>query len=287
MLLNKRSINIAWWTGKLGSALVEWLRNKDERVFIWSRTWEWEDAYRIWSWDIFWPKSIWVIATTGGIVQEILETDFRDIPTIIATTWYEIDDILKRPWVRVDASNLALPIVSLFKLFSEFWDFSDMTMKIRESHQAGKKDHSGTAERIRQSFVAWGWVCDLQNTEWYKAHEWISDLWGIITYRWNASKEMNVSDEFIQGHAYHNYEITWSWENFERFKRKIEEWNDIYGNKWYTGYSSSIISRDEKSICFGHTIDGRDIYADGLHELLPKIESLKPKEGLYSISDLL
>lgn len=40
-------------------------------------------------------------------------------------------------------------------------------------------------------------------------------------------------------------------------------------------------------ICFGQTIDGRWIYADGLYEILPKLNELEPKKGLYNISELI
>lgn len=50
------------------------------------------------------------------------------------------------------APNLALPVISLMKIFSDFEGFSGMSMKVQESHQAGKKDPSGTAIKVMNLF---------------------------------------------------------------------------------------------------------------------------------------
>lgn len=274
---------IAGGSWELWITIVNSLKTNGNTVKIGSRTGS-KDTYMIWHLKNIDFSAIGIILTPAEWVEKSLR-DLKDIPVIIASTWFDINLLLASQQPRLNASNLALPVVSLFQVFSEFKDFSGMSMQVEESHQPWKKDPSGTAMKIGNEFKDKGWAFNIINEENYQASEWTSKLWDLTTYRWSSSHTFWVTPNAVDSwHGYHSYKISGSGESFEILKQKIKSWYEKYSNSALTGFKCSY--KDSWStIEFSHDIDGREIYADGLKEILPWF---KEKEAwVYSVEDYL
>lgn len=279
-LINYTAYIAGWW--KLWTDIAWWLQGVVGDISIGST--KHNRDHVIWNLlNVKKPSFLVIVTTYEGVRKALCDSQLHDIPTIVASTWYHANILL---WNRIpilQAPNLALPVVSLMKIFSDFKDFSGMNMIVHESHQPWKKDPSGTAMKVIEGFTKKGGTCEVRNEGNYHPDEGMSDLWGLITHRWSASYyNMDVPDESLKGHAYHRYNISGSGENFERFKELISKWADTYGNSENWDLQCYFESQDGK-FDFWHDIDGHWPYSDGLKELLPWF--LEQKKWLYQVVD--
>jgi len=266
-------VYIAGWRWKLWSVLTNAF--KDVQIWINGKI-NWDNQYIVWELKIDWEtkntqrQALWIIATKVKWIPWALN-DFSQIkwlPIIVASTWYK-KQILELLWEWhpiLLAPNLALPILSIFKIFEDFEDFSWMHLQIEESHQNTKEDPSWTAKKIIDWFKEKGWDCtviyDLFQIDW-KSH-----LWDLTCYRWEYSQELWVPDAFLDWHGYHKYKMYWNWENFEYFKNQIKTWFEKY-NKSNLNWFEIWYEEENWKIVFWHFINGRQIYADWLKQILP------------------
>lgn len=237
-------------------------------------------------------RSIWIITTTREWVKAALEDFIRhDIPTIIAST--DIPDVIEHS-ISIpvcEAPNLAFPVIELMQVIGEMDDVHWLNLEVSESHQAGKKDPSGTALDFIQLFRRkWG-HCIVANEQKYNPTEWVSDLEALRCYRWESSKKIWVPEEFMNSHAYHTYKVFWKkWEILSRFKTGINTW--VETNQWKSWcevflyeWNDPHISEDWNEFYFGHNINGLDIYSQWVQKLIPWI--LEQEPWVYSPRDFL
>jgi len=252
---------------------------------------KWHQAYKIGELDKILDISEWsigIIASVWGWVEKALE-DFgsKNIPTVLLSTAYREELLNKYTNVPIlKAPNLALPIVELIAIFEAFTDFSLMRMEIHESHQPGKQDASGTARKIIKIINEKGGDFDFQSCNSYNPNEWISNFGDLISYRWNASKRLWVPDQHIKGwHWYHTYDrIFGQGKNYEEFKRKIEAWYNKHKDSNLTWFKAGLNFK-RNYFNFFHNVDGREIYADGLREILPWF--LEQEAWIHEVTDYL
>jgi len=123
-----------------------------------------------------------VMGTTGGDRDSLKETaDRAGIPAVIAP-------------------NMAKQIVGLQMMLEyaseNFPDlFSGYSLKIRESHQQGKADTSGTAKAMVQYFNRMGVPFEVENIEKVRDPETQKNEWCI-------------PEQYLSGHAYHTYTLS-------------------------------------------------------------------------------
>ncbi len=126
----------------------------------------------------------------------------RGIPFVMGTTGFDMD--LARSVVAagntpcVIAPNMAAPIVLIQTAFAHLAErfpgaLADYSISVRESHQAAKKDTSGTAKAI---------VSDLSRLGLRVTTDDIQRVRDADVQR----TELNVPEEHIDGHAWHFYE---------------------------------------------------------------------------------
>ena len=123
-----------------------------------------------------------VMGTTGGD-REKLETTVKkgSVPAVIAPNMAE-----QIVGFQAMMTFGAKQFPNLFKGF---------TLEIRESHQQGKADTSGTAKAMVEYFNAMGVEFDVQDIQKVRDPE-------------IQKKEWNIPEEHLSGHAYHTYTLT-------------------------------------------------------------------------------
>lgn len=124
------------------------------------------------------------------------------IPAVIGGTAFDAakarEAVVKCGSVAVFAPNLAEPIVALQailrKAATEFpGAFQGFSWSCVESHQATKKDVSGTARSLLPTFSALGFVgANVENIKSIRDGE--------------AQKQMGVPEQYLSGHGWHRYE---------------------------------------------------------------------------------
>ena len=126
-------------------------------------------------------KIPFVLGTTGG--------DYQKVEAMVTAS--------STP--AVVSPNMGLPIVAITAMLDwaskEFPGvFKDYGLKVKESHQEGKADTSGTAKDLIARFQTLG--ADFSENDLRKCRnaEEQKDEWGI-------------ADEFLKGHAYHTYDL--------------------------------------------------------------------------------
>jgi len=123
-----------------------------------------------------------VLGTTGG--------DYSEIEQLVIDT--------KTP--AVIAPNMALPIVAITSMLTQAREdypgvFDGYELNVRESHQKGKADTSGTAKALISEWQGMGAsFSEEENLKLCRDPEEQKSNWGI-------------SDEYLTGHAYHTYDL--------------------------------------------------------------------------------
>lgn len=126
-------------------------------------------------------KIPFVLGTTGG--------DYEKVEAMVENTMTQ----------AVVAPNMGLPIVAITAMLDwaskEFPGvFKDYGLKVRESHQKGKADTSGTAKDLVARFKALGADFTEEDLSMCRDPKEQSSEWGI-------------PDEHLKGHAFHTYDL--------------------------------------------------------------------------------
>ncbi len=123
-----------------------------------------------------------VMGTTGGDREELIAIASRaQLPAVIAP-------------------NMALPIVALTAMLEHGAGaypgmLSGFRLKVRESHQRGKADTSGTARALIELFRRMGASFDESDLAMCRDPE-------------EQRREWDIPKEHLGGHAYHTYELS-------------------------------------------------------------------------------
>jgi 4-hydroxy-tetrahydrodipicolinate reductase len=128
----------------------------------------------------------------------------RSIPFVMGTTGGDrealLETVANSDVAAVIAPNMAKQIVGFQAMMDWAADtfpdlFNGYTMTIRESHQKGKADTSGTAKAIVGSFSKLGIDCSADDIEQERDPEKQVKDWGI-------------PEEHLSGHGWHTYTLT-------------------------------------------------------------------------------
>ena len=279
--------------GKVWETIINNFSRDFSNILVWNRAGDYENfpSYPIGelSHNHVSEDAIGIITAFWDWANKALD-DFakHKIPTALLATAYDqgLVDKYATEIPLLKAPNTVLPIVELMAIFQDFPDFKGIHMEIHESHQPGKKDASGTARKMIDIMKKKDWDFDFQWCNLYHPDEWISNFGDLISYRWEASKKLWVPDEHIRGwHGYHTYDrIYWDWENYQEFKRQIQAWYSKYKDSNLTWFKA-LFREKTNSFRFSHNIDGRDIYADGLRQMLPWF--LEQEVWVHEVTDYL
>lgn len=122
-----------------------------------------------------------ILGTTGG--------DYSEIEALVVET--------KTP--AVIAPNMALPIVAITSMLTQASEeypgvFDGYELTVRESHQKGKADTSGTAKALISQWQGMGADFKEDNLSLCRDPEAQKSEWGI-------------PEEYLSGHAYHTYDL--------------------------------------------------------------------------------
>lgn len=126
----------------------------------------------------------------------------QGIPFVMGTTGFDraeaIGLVESSETSAVIAPNMAVPIVLLQAageyLAREFPGvMAEAQLSVRESHQSGKKDTSGTAKAMVEYFQRLGVPFDVDAIEKLREPK--------------AQQEFGVPEEHLAGHAFHRYEL--------------------------------------------------------------------------------
>jgi 4-hydroxy-tetrahydrodipicolinate reductase len=125
------------------------------------------------------------------------------IPFVLGTTggnYEKVEDmVVSSSTPAVVAPNMGLPIVAITAMLDwaskEFPGvFRDYALNVKESHQEGKADTSGTAKDLVSRFQALGADFSESDLKMCRDAKVQSEEWGI-------------PDEHLKGHAYHTYDL--------------------------------------------------------------------------------
>lgn len=128
----------------------------------------------------------------------------RAIPFVMGTTGGDrvalLATVANSDVAAVIAPNMAKQIVGFQAMMAWAADtfpdlFNGYTMTIRESHQKGKADTSGTAKAIVGSFSKLGIDCSADDIEQERDPE-------------KQVKEWGIPEEHLSGHGWHTYTLT-------------------------------------------------------------------------------
>ena len=127
----------------------------------------------------------------------------HNIPFILGTTGGDYSDIesmvVESKTPAVIAPNMALPIVAITSMLTQAREdypgvFDGYELTVRESHQKGKADTSGTAKALISEWQGMGADFKDENLSLCRDPEAQKSEWGI-------------PDEYLTGHAYHTYDL--------------------------------------------------------------------------------
>lgn len=175
--------------------------------------------------------------------------------------------------IAVIAPNMALPIVALQAFMDDFsrrykGEFKGYELSVRESHQAGKKDTSGTAKAMISYFQRMGIVFAPEQIEMIRNPE--------------EQRAMGVPEEHLGGHGWHTYTLTTperatifpfatlrsTFRDFLEGK-VFADYSDVSGPPYWKRVSPDgnvvvgIQDLGDKAVELFHNINGRQVYADG------------------------
>jgi 4-hydroxy-tetrahydrodipicolinate reductase len=249
------------------------------------------------------------------------------LPFVLGTTGYspeQRENIVRKVedagLVAVIAPNMSLPIVAFQQFMMEYADanpnaLAGHSLGITESHQAGKKDTSGTAKAMVAYFNDLGIDFPVE---------------GIVKIRDPDEQQeiFRVPERFLDAHGWHKYAIRRDQENqdfsdLQRFNeafknflssnafvdfvdseisgevsydrvRKIGEF-DIkvpYSNVEFRLFNGFDIAKDIDLVGIAHYVNGRNTYAEGTLdavEFLAKRKVLRDTDGgkVYDMVDVL
>ena len=236
-----------------------------------------------------------------------------DMPFVMGTTGFpreKLDAIMQGAQIpAVVASNMALPIVALQRFMEDYskqnaGSLTGSSLKIRESHQASKKDTSGTAKAMIKYFVLLGVP---MNTE---------DINQFQKIRGRESLEFGVPEEYLEGHGWHLYYVSNPNSQNKGLEKLYSGLEDLFRSPAFSAYdinqdgdiSDSIgiiakskekdvvfqavhnTSSDGGSLVLRHNVNGRGIYARGTLEALRFLKAVeidgRPNK-VYSMIDVL
>jgi 4-hydroxy-tetrahydrodipicolinate reductase len=221
----------------------------------------------------------------------------------------------------VIAPNMAAPIVALQGFWEGFANdnpnaFKGYLLEIEESHQATKKDPSGTAFAFSKSFAKLGIAgmpYDSKDADAIKAisPKPLVDLFGNsfkMIRNPEEQKRIGVPYQFLSGHGWHKYTIRAPEEYEGNLVKAKENLNFFFHNhpvfSDYTKDSSNsgitLLSsdntvflessyQDDRNLTFIHDINGRNIYVDGTMQALRFLSGkIKTRQkGFYTMSDVI
>ncbi len=222
--------------------------------------------------------------------------------------------------------NMAPEIVSLRELKQNYANthenqFRKYSLDIKESHQRGKADTSGTAKAMCESYKKMGFDIDMNLFEEVKRQlkekndDITIPLGSNVTFTairsLETQRKMGIPEEFLGRHGWHTYTIT---SPTDQFTEQMEELKEQYYRQFFLGnpalknhYRSLNIDQTrsvsadgnivletnyDKSgkIRFTHNINGGSVYADGaldgLRFLRDKVRAGE-KGKVYSMIDVL
>lgn len=128
----------------------------------------------------------------------------RGIPFVMGTTGYDADEVksllAQSSISAVVAPNMAAPIVMMQAamrwLSAEFpGACAESQLTVRESHQQGKRDTSGTAKALVASFQQLGVPFEIDQIDKVREPE-------------RQCNEVGVPEEHLSGHAFHRYDLS-------------------------------------------------------------------------------
>ncbi len=125
-----------------------------------------------------------LIGTTGGnrtLLEEMIRTS--DIPAVVAPNMVS-QIVMLAGMLKWAGQNYDKPLLG--------W-----TLKIKESHQAKKKDPSGTGMAFAKLLIEMGAMIDVTDPKQFDS---VRDREGSL--------KMNVTEEFLDGHGFHTYFLT-------------------------------------------------------------------------------
>lgn len=150
------------------------------------------------------PGSVVVDYTHPDAVRGNVELYTQNrIPFILGTTGGDYSEIealvVKSKTPAVIAPNMALPIVAITSMLTQAREeypgvFDGYELTVRESHQKGKADTSGTAKALISQWQGMGADFKDENLSLCRDPEVQKSDWGI-------------PDEYLSGHAYHTYDL--------------------------------------------------------------------------------
>jgi 4-hydroxy-tetrahydrodipicolinate reductase len=139
----------------------------------------------------------------SAVSGNVAEYTNRRIPFILGTTggdyeWAE-KQVLESKTPAVIAPNMALPIVAITAMLKMCSDefpgvFSKYDLNVRESHQAGKADTSGTAKALIGLLQKSGAKFDESNLSLCRNSQ-------------KQKEEWSIPEEHLSGHAFHTYDL--------------------------------------------------------------------------------
>ncbi len=150
------------------------------------------------------PRPIAIDFTVPGAVEGNTDLYCRaGMPFVLGTTsgdYRAVEQRVARSEIcAVAAPNMSAPILLVQAAFeylaSRFPDaLQGWSAEIIESHQAGKRDTSGTARKMVEYLKALGTDADVDRIEKVRDPE-------------VQRSRMNVPEDFLSGHAYHTYTL--------------------------------------------------------------------------------
>jgi 4-hydroxy-tetrahydrodipicolinate reductase len=215
------------------------------------------------------------------------------IPFILWATKVDIESIIKDTKKKenywIIASNMGEPIVMLkHKLESiDSKYFQWLSMKVIESHQAGKADYSGTVKNEIGRVFQEKWVqFEVKNENLYTPNK-DSELWDLNCIREKETQEIfGIPEEYITWHAYHIYELKWDIKKLEYIQEQLAEWSKLWNQDFWTETSVKIMSW---KLFIEHNINGREIYAQWTIEAIKYILHMKKElsnQYIHSMVDV-
>ena len=222
------------------------------------------------------------------------------------------------------APNMAQPIVSLQAFMQDFAashenQFKGYTLNVRESHQQGKPDTSGTARAFCKYFKMMGFDInmnvfeELKNKLKRKTDDVSLPLGPNSTFtavrNLETQRKLGVPEEHLAGHGWHTYYIQAP--NKDSMK-PLDELKDLFYRQFFVGnpalrryerelrgsFTQSISPdgnvliitdyNEKGQFTLTHNINGRSVYVDGTLDALRFLRERKGERGkVYSMIDVL
>ena len=179
--------------------------------------------------SIIFPKTISVDFTQPTAIEGNVDWYIEHgLPFVMGTTGYTPEQ--KKEMVRrvegaglvaVIAPNMAAPIVAFQAVMEKYarehpGAFNGYNLEIEESHQAGKKDTSGTARAMVQYFNQLGipfteqdisMIRDPELQRHMSSHQNRKDFLVSMDHDLAEIAELDVPEKYLKGHGWHWYDL--------------------------------------------------------------------------------